>query len=97
MQEFGKERLSKDRVKFYGSLQAEFYAKLTEVCKLFLKKDTQKPFLEWIYALVVGNQGKAKLGSKFKGGDKDLSHDGFVVNIFVCMLNLCKPFLSKEV
>lgn len=61
-----------------------------------LKKDTQKQFFEWNYALIFGNLKKAKLGSRLHGStNTDLSHDGLVLNAYMVMLNLCKPFLSK--
>jgi hypothetical protein len=40
--EFGHDKLVRDKLKYYGDLQYEFYDKLTEIYKTFLKKDTQK-------------------------------------------------------
>ena len=96
LQEFGRERLGKDRVKFYTNLQNELYSKLTHIFKLFFKKETQRDFFDWIYACILGNLYKSKLGARLmEASNKDQSHDGFVINIFVCLLNLCKGFLSK--
>lgn len=46
--------------------------------------------------MILGNLKKAKLGSRVQGAkNADLSHDGFTLNAFSCLLNLCKPFLTK--
>jgi hypothetical protein len=46
--------------------------------------------------VILGNLKKAKLGSRVQGAkNTDLSHDGFTLNAYACMLNLCKPFLNK--
>lgn len=95
--EFGHEKIVRDKLKYYADLQNEFYEKLTEVYKTLLKKDTQKEFMEWNYALIHGNLKKAKLGSRLQNStNTDLSHDGIMLNAFVVMLNLCKPFLARE-
>jgi hypothetical protein len=61
-----------------------------------MKKDSQRHFMEWNYALIFGNLQKSKLGSRLQGANNaNLSHDGLVINIFMCLLNLCKPFLNR--
>ncbi len=94
--EFGNERITKDKLKYYSNLQNEFYEKQTEVFKIFLKKDSQKHFFEWIYYCIKGNLQRAKLGSRLQNANNaNLSHDGLMVNIYMCLLNLCKVILSK--
>lgn len=62
-----------------------------------LKKDSQQEFLEWNYFLIHGNLKKAKLGSRLQNStNSELSHDGLVLNAYVVLLNLCKPFLARE-
>lgn len=76
-------------------MQNELYTKLTDVVKVFLKKDTKQQFLDWVHACVYGNLKKAKLASKLANAqNKDISHDGLVVNLYMCILNLTKPILN---
>ena len=67
MAEFGHDKIVRDKLKYYGDLQYEFYDKLTEIYKVLLKKDSQRDILEWNYALIYGNLKKAKLGSRLQG------------------------------
>lgn len=63
---------------------------------MFLKKDSQKEFLQWNYALIYSNLKKAKIGSRLQNSNNsDLSHDGLVLNVYSCLLNLCKVILKK--
>lgn len=45
MADLGREKFGKERVKYYTDLQNEFYSKLTDLYKIFLKKESQKAFL----------------------------------------------------
>lgn len=45
----------------------------------------------------MSNLSRAKLATRLAGYRNDnISHDGFMVNLYVCMLNLCKPLFNKE-
>lgn len=95
IKELGRDKFGKDRVKYYTDLQNEFYSKFTDIYKVFLRKDSQKKFLEWNYAVVLGNLSKAKLGSRLHNAqNKNLSHDGFLINVYMCLVNLCKPIFN---
>lgn len=64
---------------------------------MFLKKDTQKQFLEWNYAAILGNLNRTKLGSRLHGAkNTEISHDGLMVNLYVSFLNLCKPIFNLQ-
>ena len=83
-------------MKFYTSLQGEFFGKFTEAYKAMLKKDTQKEFLAWNYKLLLSNIGKMKLGARLYNADNSmLSHDGTLINVYSCFLNLCKVIASR--
>lgn len=61
-----------------------------------MKKDSQKQFLEWNYALIFSNLKKSKLGFRLQNTNaSNLSHDGLMLNIYVCLLNLCKIITNK--
>lgn len=62
--EFGKSKFGKQKLKTYSNLQNELYTKLTDIVKIFLKKDSKQQFLDWLHASVYGNLKKAKLASK---------------------------------
>ena len=53
--------------------------------------------MEWNYAAIIGNMGRTKLGSRLQNSrNTNLSSDGFLINLYVCLLNLCKPLFSIE-
>jgi hypothetical protein len=95
--ELGAERLSKEKMRFYTSLQNEFYNKITDAYKMLLKKGTQREFLDWNYKLLLNNLGRMKLGARLHNADNsNLSHDGILVNAYACFLNLCKVIIARE-
>ena len=84
-------------MKYYGDLKTEFYGKFTDICKMLLKKDSQRLFFEWVYSAVMGNLARAKLITRLQSArNENISHDGFMINLYVCMLNLCRPLFNRE-
>jgi ubiquitin conjugation factor E4 B len=98
--DFGRIKYKKDfdaKVKSYTSMEAEYLAILKEVFKLMFKKDTQKVFFEWLYCLVVGNQMRAKLGTRLSGAvNNTISHDGLMMNVYESMLDISKGILDRN-
>ena len=53
--------------------------------------------MEWNYGLLLGNIGRTKLGSRlYNANNNSLSHDGTLLNAYVCFLNLCKVITSRQ-
>lgn len=54
-------------------------------------------FLEWNYRCILSNLNRTKLGMRLQSAKNDnISHDGMMINLYVCMLNLCKPLFNRE-
>lgn len=53
--------------------------------------------MEWNYGLLVSNVGRTKLGSRlYNANNNNLSHDGTLLNVYSCFLNLCKVITSRQ-
>lgn len=60
------------------------------------KKDTQKPFFEWLYATIISNMPRTKLGTRLSGiVPTNISHDGLMLNIYQSMLDINKVIIDK--
>lgn len=83
------------KIKYYTTMETEYLAQLKEIFKQLLKKDTQKSLFEWIYALIVGNQMRTKLGSRLTNVNVNtISSDGLMLNIYECMMEISRPILD---
>jgi hypothetical protein len=64
---------------------------------MLFKKGTQREFFDWNYRLLLNNMGRTKLAARLHNADNSkLSHDGILVNAYVCFLNLCKVITARE-
>ena len=64
--------------------------------KQLLKKDSQKSFFEWLYATIVSNQPRTKLGTRLSGVvPTNISHDGLMLNIYNSMLEINRVIIDK--
>lgn len=62
-----------------------------------LKKDTQKIFFEWIYACIIGNIPRTKLGTRLSGVvPTNISHDGLMLNVYYSMLEINRVIIDKS-
>ena len=78
-------------------MQNEYDNKLTDAYKMLFKKGTQREFFDWNYRLLLNNMGRTKLAARLHNADNSkLSHDGILVNAYVCFLNLCKVITARE-
>jgi hypothetical protein len=95
--QLGNDRLSREKIRMFDSLQAEYSGKLLEVYKELMRKESNKPFLEWNYRLLVSNLGRMKMGHRiYNSENNDLSHDGLLVNAYFCLLGLCKAITNQQ-
>jgi hypothetical protein len=61
------------------------------------KPDTQKVFFEWLYCSIVGNQMRAKLGSRLSGAvNNTISGDGTLMNLYECMLEINRVIIDRS-
>lgn len=61
------------------------------------KKDTQKIFFEWLYAAIVGNIPRTKLGTRLSGVvPTNISHDGLMLNIYHSMLDINRVIIDRS-
>lgn len=62
-----------------------------------LKKDSQKIFFEWIYATIIGNIPRTKLGTRLSGVvPTNISHDGLMLNVYYSMLDINRIIIDKS-
>lgn len=98
--DFGKIKYKKDldmKVRYYSTMEAEYLNLLKEVFKQMFKKDTQRVFFEWLFSAVVGNQLRAKLGSRLSGAvNNTISSDGLMMNIYEGMLEINRTILDRS-
>ena len=59
--QIGNERMVKEKVKLFASLQSEYAGKLLEAYKELMRKDSQRDFIEWNYRVLVSNMERMKL------------------------------------
>lgn len=95
-EQLGNDRLQRDKVKMYSSLQSEYCSKLLEGYKELMRKDTQKLFLEWNYRLLITNLDRMKMGHRMYNQENQLSHDGLMLNAYTSLLGLCKAITNQN-
>lgn len=62
-----------------------------------MKKETKNEFLEWNYALLIGNIGRTKLGSNlYNANNSAQSHDGILINAYAALLNISKVIIARK-
>jgi len=100
LSDFGRIKYKKDfdaKVKYYNTMETEYLNILKEVFKQMFKKDSQRVFFEWLYCAIVGNQMRAKLGSRLSGAvNNTISGDGMMLNLYECMLEINRAIIDRS-
>lgn len=95
--QLGNDRLSREKMRMYESLQGEYCSKLLEAYKELMRKESKPLFLEWNYRLLISNLDRMKLGHRiYNSENSELSHDGLMVNAYSCFLGLCKAITNMK-